>query len=508
MVSMVSQWSPQFMSGRGIKLIMEHRENGAPDAQTNEQKVIKTDAASTAASATSGQSDETKAASDSALPQYGSDMDSGRPAKRPGLLGKLRDSLISGWYTPGERMSQDRACLVISNYTTNIVANLIGGSFYTGLLLLMDADDSFIGTMSMIGVAANMAQMFAPLLLERFTQRKKLLMTVRAITMVINILVVGLIPLAPVPHQAQLTMLGICVAVVNFAGSLISPGLSIWHIQSVPPRVRTSYFSLVTMTVGPIVAICNLGGSAIVDMFKARGNEYGGLMALRIIALALYVVDFCMYAHIKEYPYENAGSKFTLRDLFTLPFKNKLYLRSIAVVFLWNATYNIPGSYYIVYLLKNMNLSYTYITAANLINVPVVLLLTPVWGRFMKGRSPFRVLHGNLLGHETIDLTHDSDTLPLKYEYFAVDAIVLRNVNSRAVTLRSSLNDRAVRVEFPGFDYLLFWTKPGAPYICIEPWCNFQDWVDTDKDITQKPGVIALQPGERRIHTHTIEFIG
>ena len=80
-------------------------------------------------------------------------MDAGRPAKRPGLLGKLRDSLISGWYTPGERMSQDRACLVISNYTTNIVANLIGGSFYTGLLLLMDADDSFIGTMSMIGVA-------------------------------------------------------------------------------------------------------------------------------------------------------------------------------------------------------------------------------------------------------------------------------------------------------------------------------------------------------------------
>ena len=339
---------------------MEHRESGAPDAQSNEQRVIKIDAASTAASATSGQSDETKAVSDSALPQYGSDMDAGRPAKRPGLLGKLRDSLISGWYTPGERMSQDRACLVISNYTTNIVANLIGGSFYTGLLLLMDADDNFIGTMSMIGVAANMAQMFAPLLLERFTQRKKLLMTVRAITMVINILVVGLIPLAPVPHQAQLTMLGICVAVVNFAGSLISPGLSIWHIQSVPPRVRTSYFSLVTMTVGPIVAICNLGGSAIVDMFKARGNEYGGLMALRIIALALYVVDFCMYAHIKEYPYENAGSKFTLRDLFTL--------------------------------LKNMNLSYTYITAANLINVPVVLLLTPVWGRFMKGRSPFRVL--------------------------------------------------------------------------------------------------------------------
>ena len=118
------------------------------------------------------------------------------------------------------------------------------------------------------------------------------------------------------------------------------------------------------------------------------------------------------------------------------------------------------------------------------------------------------VLHGNLLGHETIELTHNSDILPLKYDYFAVDAIVLRGLNSRAVTLRSREHDRAIRVEYPGSDYLLFWTKPNAPYICIEPWCNFQDWVDADKDITHKPGIIALQPDEQKIHSHTIEFIG
>lgn len=118
------------------------------------------------------------------------------------------------------------------------------------------------------------------------------------------------------------------------------------------------------------------------------------------------------------------------------------------------------------------------------------------------------VLHGNLLGHETIQLSDNSTLLPLKYDYFAVDAIVFRGINSRGVTLKSRAHSREIRVEFPGFDYLLFWTKPGAPYICIEPWCNFQDWVDTDKDITHKPGIIALEPDERRIHTHIIEFIG
>ena len=56
------------------------------------------------------------------------------------------------------------------------LGNLIGGSFWTGLLILMNASDSFIGSMSMISTAANMLQLFAPILLERFEHRKKLLL--------------------------------------------------------------------------------------------------------------------------------------------------------------------------------------------------------------------------------------------------------------------------------------------------------------------------------------------
>lgn len=305
---------------------------------------------------------------------------------------RMKLSLCAGWYTPGERSSQDRARLLVLNYTANIIANLIGGSFFTGLLLLMDADDGFIGTMSMIGVAANMVQMFAPLLLERFSRRKPLLMAMCATTMVINILVIGLIPLAPVAQQSKLTLVGICVAIVNFVGAIASPGITVWHLQSIPPKVRAGFFSLVTMTVGSVVAIFNLAGSALVDVFTAYGNEYGGLMALRIISLGLYVVDFILYGRIREYPYENVGERFSVRDLVTLPLKNKLYLRTIAIVFLWNVTANIPGSYYTVYLLKNLNVSYTYIMVVNMLNVPIVLLLTRVWSRISSGRSPFRIL--------------------------------------------------------------------------------------------------------------------
>ncbi|HML46296.1 MAG TPA: hypothetical protein PKE04_06055, partial [Clostridia bacterium] len=74
----------------------------------------------------------------------------------------------------------------------------------TGLLLYMQASDSFIGAMTMISVGANMLQMFAPILLERFPQRKRILTVLRVVLQVFNILVIGFIPIFPIAQQGKL----------------------------------------------------------------------------------------------------------------------------------------------------------------------------------------------------------------------------------------------------------------------------------------------------------------
>ncbi|MEG0766294.1 MAG: aldose 1-epimerase family protein [Clostridia bacterium] len=114
------------------------------------------------------------------------------------------------------------------------------------------------------------------------------------------------------------------------------------------------------------------------------------------------------------------------------------------------------------------------------------------------------VLHGNLLGEETRDTLRDTRVFPLKYEDFAVDALVFLDVRSRGVTLRSRAHGRTIRVDFPGFAYFLLWTKPNAPYICIEPWCGIQDFEGTSFDLTQKRGILSLPAGETLTRTHTI----
>lgn len=114
------------------------------------------------------------------------------------------------------------------------------------------------------------------------------------------------------------------------------------------------------------------------------------------------------------------------------------------------------------------------------------------------------VLDGNLIQRKPVVIAENTRELPLLYQYFAMDAMVFRTLKSRGVTLRSKLHDRQIRVDFPQHDTLMFWTKPGAGYICIEPWCNAPDFVDADLRIDTKPGFIRLAPNGVAARRHTI----
>jgi galactose mutarotase-like enzyme len=114
------------------------------------------------------------------------------------------------------------------------------------------------------------------------------------------------------------------------------------------------------------------------------------------------------------------------------------------------------------------------------------------------------VLEGNLIKREPMVMAEKTRVLPLQYAYFAVDALVFRTLKSRGVTLRSRKHPREIRVDFPDHDVLMLWTKPGAGYLCIEPWCNAPDFTDADLRIDHKPGFIRLQPGATADRRHTI----
>ena len=113
------------------------------------------------------------------------------------------------------------------------------------------------------------------------------------------------------------------------------------------------------------------------------------------------------------------------------------------------------------------------------------------------------ILDGNLLEYNTYSVGEGRE-LPLKYDFFAIDALTFLNLKSRGVDLVHKPTGKSLRVEFDGFDYLFVWTKPNANYICIEPWCGIPDFVDSDFDITKKRGIVKLEANGEKVLTHSI----
>jgi galactose mutarotase-like enzyme len=90
-----------------------------------------------------------------------------------------------------------------------------------------------------------------------------------------------------------------------------------------------------------------------------------------------------------------------------------------------------------------------------------------------------------IMSRKTETVLFESDTLPLYNKYFEIDALVLTDLKSRFVTLRNRKNGKSVSVSFPDCNYLLIWTIPEAPYVCLEPWTAPPSYLDEDYDIAE-----------------------
>ena len=84
--------------------------------------------------------------------------------------------------------------------------------------------------------------------------------------------------------------------------------------------------------------------------------------------------------------------------------------------------------------------------------------------------------------------------LALEDSLFQNDVVILDEIRSRSVTYGAGEGPR-LRVSFPDSPYLGLWTKPGANFICIEPWHGVADPVGFSGDFRAKPGVFTLAPG-------------
>ncbi|MBE6718725.1 MAG: aldose 1-epimerase family protein [Ruminococcaceae bacterium] len=116
------------------------------------------------------------------------------------------------------------------------------------------------------------------------------------------------------------------------------------------------------------------------------------------------------------------------------------------------------------------------------------------------------VVEGPIIRHETERIIENSNILPLKNDYFKIDALIFKDIDFDAVTIKKNDGTPNVRIDFKGFQNLVLWTIPGAPYLCVEPWFGLHDFVDSDYIFENKYAIQKLEAGKTFNAVHTMTF--
>ena len=90
----------------------------------------------------------------------------------------------------------------------------------------------------------------------------------------------------------------------------------------------------------------------------------------------------------------------------------------------------------------------------------------------------------------------DGGILPLTDELFANDALILDDNQVEEVWLCHKDGTPRVGMKCPGFPNYGVWSVKGAAFVCLEPWAGRCDNCGFDSELSEKPNVNLLAPGE------------
>lgn len=105
-------------------------------------------------------------------------------------------------------------------------------------------------------------------------------------------------------------------------------------------------------------------------------------------------------------------------------------------------------------------------------------------------------VNDNLIEDETEAIHLAAGKLPLNHQLFYQDALVLKDLKSDKITLKSDKDSHGLDFDFQGFPFFGIWAAKDADFICLEPWCGIADGVHHQQDLTSKEGIINLKPGK------------
>lgn len=113
--------------------------------------------------------------------------------------------------------------------------------------------------------------------------------------------------------------------------------------------------------------------------------------------------------------------------------------------------------------------------------------------------------YGYVCGEKT--LAENSDTVVIDEHIFDDDALFFPNMKSASAKIVTKAGEELLQMTYGNVPYLGLWAKPGAPYVCIEPWYGICDSENVSGKLEEKPSILTLNPREEFVFSYDITIL-
>jgi hypothetical protein len=278
---------------------------------------------------------------------------------------------------------------VAEGIAAEVVGACSGGAVLTGWALHLGGSPALIGLLGALPFLAQLVQLPAARLVERFGPRRVALVSV-ALSRQAFLPLVALPFLGLAPEAARALLVGAAVAsqALGIAGN---GGWLAWMGELVPGRVRGRYF-------GRRSAVCTAAGAAVALaagtlLDRALGPAVlAALAAVTCVAGAVSVVLMARQTGGRPRPHAVWAPSVSLADVLRVPAARRWAALQLASS--GGAGLIVPFSS--LYVLRDRGLGFTFLAGYGALSAAARIGSSRAWGRLLDGRrGPRAVVHGS-----------------------------------------------------------------------------------------------------------------
>jgi len=286
-----------------------------------------------------------------------------------------------------ETLSEDQVQSALTNIIKDGVASqamgiLTGGAFLVAFAVKLGASNLVIGLLAAIGPLSQLLQLPSIFIVEKMRNRRLITVAAAGLSRVCW-LIIALSPFI-FPARIAIAVLLVLLTAVSAFGAVSGCSWNSWMRDLIPEKIMGSFFSKrMRISTGFGIAL-SIIAAVYLDFWKKQfaERELAGYSVLFLAGFIAGVAGLYFLAKTPEIKMPQITERQKILHVLSQPFKDANFRNLIAFMCSWNFAVNLAGPFFMVYMLKRLGLSMSFIIGLSIVSQVMNFMFIKIWGKY------------------------------------------------------------------------------------------------------------------------------